>query len=136
MPTSGTEKARRWLGLLVATACIFLSIVSMIVSLGAPGIGWAIAATILVIATFMASLIGRLTLGICLAITVIHLFTLGPLSPLGLTFTLAPAFIFLFVIVPLLITSASMLRPLWQRRKRRRPQVDEITFPLNQDSPS
>ena len=136
MPTSGSGKARRWLGLVFAAACIFLSIVSMVISLGAPGIGWAIAATILVIATFMTSLIGRLTLGICLAITVIHLFTFGPLSPMGHTSTLAPAFIFLFAIAPLLIASASILRPLWQRRKRRRAQVDEVALPLNQDSPS
>ncbi|HEX8612204.1 MAG TPA: hypothetical protein VF800_13025 [Telluria sp.] len=119
MLTSGSGKARRWPGLLVSAACIFLSIVSMVVSLGAPGIGWVSAATILVIATFMTPLIGRLKLGICLVITVVHLFTFGPLSPLGHTSTLDPVFIFLFAITPLLVALASILWPLWQRRKRR-----------------
>ncbi|UOD30342.1 hypothetical protein INH39_00870 [Massilia violaceinigra] len=117
MLASRSGKARRRLGLLVAAACILLSLVSMVVSLGAPGIGWMIAAAILIIATFMTPLIGRLKLGICFVITVIHLFTFGPMSLLGLTFTLDPGFIFLFALTPLLVALASLLRPLSQRRK-------------------
>ncbi len=59
---------------------VLLSLISMILSLGAPGLGWSVATITMVGVSLCSRLVGRRWLSACLALTAIHLFTLGPLA--------------------------------------------------------
>lgn len=58
---------------------VLLSVVSVVLSLGAPGLGWSLATVTMVMASLCSRLVGPCWLSICLAVTTIHLFTFGPL---------------------------------------------------------
>jgi hypothetical protein len=59
---------------------VLLSVVSIGLSLGAPGLGWAMATVTMVAASLCARLVGQAWLAVCLALTAVHVLTLGPLG--------------------------------------------------------
>jgi hypothetical protein len=59
---------------------VLLSVVSMVLGLGAPGLGWGFATVTMVAVSLCSRLVGERWLYICLAVTFIHLLTLGPLG--------------------------------------------------------
>jgi hypothetical protein len=59
---------------------VLLSVVSVVLSLGAPGLGWGLATVTMVAASLCFRLVGQRWLYICLAVTAIHLLTFGPLG--------------------------------------------------------
>jgi hypothetical protein len=59
---------------------VLLSVLSVVLSLGAPGLGWGLATVTMVVVSLCSRLVGRRWLYICLAVTTIHLLTLGPLG--------------------------------------------------------
>lgn len=59
---------------------VLLSVVSVVLSLGAPGLGWGFATLTMVAVSLCSRLVGPRWLSVCLAVTSIHLLTLGPLG--------------------------------------------------------
>ena len=64
----------------LGAGCALLSLVSIVLALGAPGLGWALASVTMVAAGLCVRLVGRTWLAICLALTTIHALALGPLA--------------------------------------------------------
>jgi hypothetical protein len=59
---------------------VFMSVVSLVLSLGAPGLGWALATVTMIAVSLCSALVGRRWLVICLGVTLFHLFSVGPLN--------------------------------------------------------
>ena len=59
---------------------VLLSVVSVVLSLGAPGLGWGLATVTVIALSLCARLVGRRWLCVCLALALVHLLTLGPLG--------------------------------------------------------
>jgi hypothetical protein len=57
-----------------------LSVFAFLLSLGMPGVGWALAAIVLIVTSLLTRFIGKAYIGAALSVTLIHLFTLGPLA--------------------------------------------------------
>lgn len=71
---------RRKLAMLVKSFLIFLSVSSIVISLGMPGVGWVVSALTLTIASLAAALIGKRPVAIVLGISLVHLVSFGPLA--------------------------------------------------------
>jgi hypothetical protein len=71
---------RRSLTWLAGAGFVLMSVVSVVLSLGAPGLGWALATVTMVAVSLCSHLIGQRWLWICLGVTLVHLLTLGPLG--------------------------------------------------------
>lgn len=76
-------KPRSRLALVTGIILAFLSIAAIVLSLGAPGLGWAFASMILLAASVCARWIGLRLVSLCMTVTVIHFVTVGPLSDSG-----------------------------------------------------
>jgi hypothetical protein len=59
---------------------VLLSVASIVLSLGAPGLGWGLATVTMVVASLCSRLVGLRWLCICLGVTLVHSVTLGPLA--------------------------------------------------------
>ena len=92
--------------------------------MGAPGLGWVVAVLNLLLAGLFIPLIGRRCLGLCLAITIAHLFTVGPMSGVQSSFQTAPLFSVGFVLLPIVIAACLLLLPLWRAHQRRKAPKD------------
>ncbi len=92
--------------------------------MGAPGLGWVVAAVNLLLAGLLIPLIGRRCLGLCLVITLAHLFTFGPMSGAESSFKTAPLFSLGFVLLPIVIAACLLLMPVWRAYQRRQAGKD------------
>ncbi len=119
------EKWPRWLTLLAGGVCYFFAVFSILVSLGAPGLGWVIAALNLLLAGLFIPLIGRRCLGLCLVITIAHLFTIGPMSGVEPSFKTSPLFSAGFVLLPIVIAACLLLLPVWRTHRQRDASKDD-----------
>lgn len=97
---------------------IFISLAtfSVLVSLGAPGLGWVVAAVNLFLVSLLTPLIGRRWVGLCLGISIVHLFTFGPMSDPKSLLDAPLLFSLGFVLAPVLIALVSL-------RMRSRPSA-------------
>jgi hypothetical protein len=95
--------------------------------MGAPGLGWVIAAVNLFLAGLLTPLIGRRCLGLCLVITIVHLFTFGPMSGVESSFKTSPLFSAGLVLMPIVIAACLLLMPIWHAHKRRNASKDGKT---------
>lgn len=59
---------------------VLLSVVSVLLSLGAPGLGWGLAMVTMIVVSLCSRLVGKRCLYICLAATTIHSLTFGPMG--------------------------------------------------------
>ena len=109
----------RWLRFLAGGMCYFLAIFSILVSMGAPGLGWVVAVVNLLLAGLFIPRIGRRCLGLCLPITIVHLFTFGPMSGAESSFKTSPLFSVGFVLLPIVIAGCLLLMPVWRAHQRR-----------------
>jgi hypothetical protein len=113
------RKWPRWLTRLVGAVSVFFSVFSILLSVAMPGVGWVIAAINIFLASVLTPMIGRRFLGICLGITVVHLFSFGPLSDVQSSLGLPLYFSVIFILVPMVAAVATMLAPIYRARKRR-----------------
>jgi hypothetical protein len=74
------EARRRRLIRIAGGGFALMSIVSVVLSLGAPGLGWVLATVTMVAVSLCSYLVGQGWLWICLGVTLVHLFTFGPLG--------------------------------------------------------
>lgn len=65
---------------LSGAGCVLLSLIAVVLSLGAPGLGWGLATVTMVAISLCSRLVGQRWLYVCLAVTTIHLLTFGPLG--------------------------------------------------------
>lgn len=79
---TGHRRPRR----LAGAGFALLSMVAVVLSLGAPGLGWGLATLTMIAASLCARLAGRGWLYVCLALTLVHLLTFGPLGVAGSSF--------------------------------------------------
>lgn len=75
-----TSAGRRRRTSLAGAGFTMMSVVSVVLSLGAPGLGWLLATVTMVMVSLCARLVGQRWLCVCLGVTLVHLFTFGPLS--------------------------------------------------------
>jgi hypothetical protein len=61
-------------------AGLLLSMCSIVLSLGAPGLGWGLATVTMVALSLCCRLVGPGWVSVCLAVTTMHALTLGPLG--------------------------------------------------------
>lgn len=73
---TGLSRPARWTGALL----VAISAAAIVLSLGAPGLGWALASIILVLASFCIAWLGRRIVAVCLAVAIVHFFTFGPFT--------------------------------------------------------
>jgi hypothetical protein len=97
---------------------VLLSVVSVALSLGAPGLGWLLATITMVVLSLCSRLVGQRWLYICLAVTAIHLFTFGPLgggsgSALGSNWSIG----LVFAAIPFIAGIAALVTTHLQSRK-------------------
>lgn len=122
MTTSTSRRALDLGGLL----CAIAAILSIGISLGIPGLGWLAGGLVLMIAGLLAPLVRKRYSAFVFAVTVVHLFTVGPLSMtrrdeaehVQLSFLLIfVAMPFVVAIIP--VTSAALIA-LWKSKAARR----------------
>lgn len=65
---------------------LLLSVLSVVLSLGAPGLGWGLATITMVAISLCSRLVAQPWFYLCLAVTFIHLLTYGPLGGAGSSF--------------------------------------------------
>lgn len=94
---------KRWLRLIASVFLIILSGLSIIISLGMPGVGWVISALVVIVASLMAPLIGISTVAIALAISLVHLVTFGPMAGFRLQPGVDTGFGLIAIVVPFLV---------------------------------
>jgi len=116
-----TLAGRQWGRCLAGSVLVLISLSSIVLSLGAPGLGWALSGATLIAASMCSPLIGRGWLGVCSVLTVALLLTFGPLgyydsSTFELDWVVAA-----FTFGPLAVALVALLVPL---RKRSPEQVE------------
>lgn len=104
---------------LAVSILILLSLGSIVLSLGAPGLGWVLSGVTLIDASMCSALIGRRWLLVCMGLTVALLLTFGPLghyksSALDSNWVMAA-----FTFGPLAIGLAAFLVPLFKQKRER-----------------
>jgi hypothetical protein len=82
---------------------VFLSVFSILVSLAMPGVGWTISAVTLIVASLSSPLIGKQYIGAALVISMVHVFTLGPLAGFRLQPGMEMGFTAVAVVLPFLV---------------------------------
>jgi hypothetical protein len=90
-----------------------LSFFSILVSLGMPGVGWVMSAFALVACSFSSPFVGRQYLAVSFATSLVHLFSVGPLSGFQLGADRSVAFLILLVALPLAVAVVSLSAPVW-----------------------
>jgi len=117
-----SEKAKRKIRRLLVLSGVFCSVSSvfaLLLSLPMPGVGWLLAALVLMAVSLLTPWIGRSYVTVSLIVSVFHLFTFGPLSLLQSEspFVHLPTFYLLFfIVVPLGIAFLSIFLPMCARR--------------------
>ncbi|RZI40497.1 hypothetical protein EGT07_22920 [Herbaspirillum sp. HC18] len=105
----------RRLSVLVCVCCAYLSLLAFVMSLGLPGVGWAVGMLALVTVSLLSHWGGRKYVVVTFLISTVHLFTLGPLSGLGKSTHQGDQppvfFLIIFVIVPMTIALLSIFMP-------------------------
>lgn len=111
-------KPRSRLARITASVLLLLSIGAIVLSLGAPGLGWAFASVILMIASLCTPWLGTRVVYPSLAVTAIHLVTFGPLTSSGgahVSWMIGAILSW----GPFLVCGVALLVPFWKRRFRR-----------------
>lgn len=106
-------KARSRLALVTGIILAFLSLAALVLSMGATGVGWALASIILFLACLCSHWIGLRSVCLCLAVTVIHFATFGPLSSVGSN--VSSVTVVIFVWGPFIASGLALLLPYWRR---------------------
>ncbi len=101
---------------LAGPVLVFFSICAVILSFGAPGLGWALSGITLIAASMCTSLIGRSWLVACTVLTLALLFSFGPLGYFQWSAIRFDAAMALFTFTPLAIAMVALMRPLWRPR--------------------
>jgi hypothetical protein len=78
--SAAAGRRRRLIRLVAGAGFALMSVVSVVLSLGAPGLGWVLATVTMVAVSLCSHLVGQRWLWICLGVTLVHLITLGPLG--------------------------------------------------------
>jgi hypothetical protein len=113
----GGADRRRRLRRSAGTDFVLMSVVSLVLSLGAPGLGWVLATVTMVAASFCSQLVGQRWLAICLGVTLVHVITLGPLSDSpGSSFGSDWLFGAVFTATPLVVGVAALVITYWRSR--------------------
>lgn len=116
MIIAGRQLARRFVGAIL----VFFSLSSILLSLGAPGLGWALSGSTLIAASICSLLIGRGWLIVCFILTVVLLLTLGPLGYFDSSTSDSDCVMAAFTFGPLAIGLVALLRPYWRHKIRQR----------------
>ncbi len=103
----------RWI---TGSVLVSLSLCSIVVSLGAPGLGWALSAATLITACICSTLIGRKWLLTCLILTLVLLVTFGPLGVYDSSSSDADWVMAILTIGPISIGLVTLLLPFWRQR--------------------
>lgn len=83
---------------------IILCLGAVVLSLGAPGLGWALTIILLYGGGFAAPRIGRIYLAASLAIALVNLFWVGPMAGFKLPLDWEAGPVVFFLVLPLLTT--------------------------------
>lgn len=117
--TAVTLAARQWVRRLAGSVLVVLSFSSIVLSLGAPGLGWALSGATLIAASLCSPLIGRGWLVACSALTVVLLLTFGPVGYYDSS-TFDPDWVMAaFTFGPLAIGLVALLAPYWTNKPGR-----------------
>jgi hypothetical protein len=68
-----------WIGFF----CLVLSVFTILLSIGMPGVGWMVAAGVLIVCSAITPWIGKRYIAGSLVVSILHLFSFGPLPLLG-----------------------------------------------------
>ena len=98
------------LAMLVKAFLILLSSLSIVISLGMPGVGWIISALTLIVASLLAALIGKRSVGVVLGISLVHLVSFGPLAGFDVQPGTGYGFVAITVVLPILLGISVVLR--------------------------
>jgi hypothetical protein len=103
---------------------LFISLISLLVSLAMPGVGWLIAASSLMAISLLTPFIGANYVIASLIVSAIHLFSLGPFSGMrtsvGLPAGMTTEFVIVTVVIPAAAAFISIFlswRPLKSRKE-------------------
>lgn len=107
------RQSSRWIA---GSTFVLLSLCSIVLSLGAPGIGWALSGITLIVASMCSSLIGRNWLAACLALAFTLLLTFGPLGTYDSSSFDPDWVMVIFTFGPLTIGLAALLVQFWRQR--------------------
>lgn len=104
---------------IAGSTLVLLSLCSIVLSLGAPGVGWALSGISLLLASMCSSTIGRSWLIVCFVLTFALLLTFGPLgiydsSPFDPDLVMVA-----FTFGPLTIGLVTLLLQFWRQNSRR-----------------
>lgn len=91
--------------------CPGLALLACVLGLGAPGLGWMLGALALIAAAVWSRRIGKRRLAFVLAVSVGHLFTLGPLASTAGASAMPVPFLVIFVLVPVLAGLLALFMP-------------------------
>ena len=100
----------------VRVASLVLSLLAIVVSMGASGIGWMLASVVLVAAALLLPLVGSAWFGVCLAIMLFHMVYVGPLHGIELVAGEYRRNALMFAIVALAPGLAVALVQAWRHR--------------------
>jgi hypothetical protein len=89
---------------------------AIVLSLGAPGLGWALSGVTLIVASMCSPLIGRHWLVACLAFAIVHLLTFGPLGIYDSSSFDPDLVKVVFTFGPMTIGLIALLLPFWRQR--------------------
>ncbi|MDF3036165.1 MAG: hypothetical protein K0S28_1439 [Paucimonas sp.] len=110
------RRSLAWPGVL----CVVLSVTAILLSLGMPGVGWIMAVAVLILCSVGTPRLNKRYLAGSLAVSVLHLFSFGPLTILGGATSMRswpPVwFVVLFVALPLGLAVIMLLPGRRQRR--------------------
>lgn len=125
-PERGKPRSR--LALVTGIVLTLLSIAAIVLSLGAPGLGWALASITLVLASVCSLWIGLRVVCLCLAATTIHFVTFGPLT-YSVGSNVSWVAVAIFGWGPFIVCGLALLLSFWRRRIGRR-----TIAPLNREA--
>lgn len=107
------HQLRRWI---TGSTLVVLSLCSIVLSLGAPGLGWALSGVTLIVASMCSPLISRNWLVACLVLTFVLLVTFGPLGVYNSS-SFDPDWVMAAITFgPMTIGLVALLAPFWRQR--------------------
>lgn len=80
-----------------------LSMMSILLSVGMPGVGWLMAALMLFVASASAPLCGSRPLALTIVLSIVHLVSFGPFAGLRQQDGVEGSFVLIFIVVPFAI---------------------------------
>jgi hypothetical protein len=105
----------RWI---TGSALLILSLCAIVLSLGAPGLGWALSNATLLGACVVSNLIGRKWLLACLILTCLLLVTFGPLGIYESSRFDPDWPMSAFTFGPVMISLLTLLMPIWRQGRQ------------------